>query len=29
VALVEDLEKRDLGVARDINILSTIRNKLH
>ncbi len=29
VALVEDLPERDLGVARDINILRTVRDELH
>jgi len=29
VALVEDLPESDLGVARDIDILRTVRNKLH
>jgi len=29
VALVEDLPERDLGVARDLNILRTVRNELH
>jgi hypothetical protein len=29
VALVEDLPESDLGVARDIDILRTIRNELH
>jgi hypothetical protein len=29
VALVENLPERDLGVARDINVLRTIRDELH
>ena len=29
VAAVHDLEERDLGIAREVNILCTIRDKLH
>jgi hypothetical protein len=29
VTLVEDLPERDLGVTRDVDILCTIRHKLH
>jgi hypothetical protein len=29
VALVEHLPERDLGVARDVNVLGTVRDELH
>jgi hypothetical protein len=29
VALVEHLPERNLGVARDVNILGTVRDELH